>query len=370
MFRVKLLFFLLPFISYAQVTAIPGGGGGSGTVTAGSGINVVGSTVSVDTTTILTRERGQTGADHVCSDSGVDDTYTCTPEFTPTAYTTGMEIRLIVTTANTGAATVDFGGLGVKNILTSSGATPANGDIATGRVNLLHYDGTAFRIVGGGTSITVAQPYMIVAGTYYMPHLAMFAATLPPTTGWSSDGSPVLVTSGLNGQISLTTSAPAIGLEAVRRSFGTTRTLVAAFSFNNRQLTTGTSRCTVGIKSASSSPAGRYAGFTLTSTSSKGLVLGWTKWTNARVHDYDADTYYALPQGTWALVRITVGTNIKYEFSTDGGTSWTTYVENTYASGGEFGFASGVTNSDEWIIGASSNASYNTTCIVASWSTT
>ncbi|NLS00171.1 hypothetical protein HGP17_25380 [Rhizobium sp. P38BS-XIX] len=67
-------------------------------------------------------------------------TGTLTPA--PSAYTAGMRVNLKVATANTGAATLNLNGLGIKNIVASDGSALAAGDLI-GIVSLV-YDGASF----------------------------------------------------------------------------------------------------------------------------------------------------------------------------------------------------------------------------------
>ena len=66
--------------------------------------------------------------------------------FTPiTAYVAGLECLFIASGANTGATTVDVSSLGVKSI-TKNGATALSaGDIASGAMVRIVYDGTRFQ---------------------------------------------------------------------------------------------------------------------------------------------------------------------------------------------------------------------------------
>jgi hypothetical protein len=66
----------------------------------------------------------------------------------PTAYAAGMRVDLLPSATNTGGAmTLNLNGLGGKQILDITGATPAVGMIVASRPAELIYDGTAFRII-------------------------------------------------------------------------------------------------------------------------------------------------------------------------------------------------------------------------------
>ena len=70
-----------------------------------------------------------------------DDTYVVALTPVLTAYTTGQELKAKLTTANTGACTIDFWPW-VKNIKTTNGIDPPTGSIIENSVNTFVYDGT------------------------------------------------------------------------------------------------------------------------------------------------------------------------------------------------------------------------------------
>ena len=68
------------------------------------------------------------------------DAYLLVPKVntnTPTAYLDGIQLGFVTTNPNTGPATADFAGLGVRNIKFADGTDPAAGDIF-GRVNIVY----------------------------------------------------------------------------------------------------------------------------------------------------------------------------------------------------------------------------------------
>lgn len=110
-----------------------------------------------------------------CEDSGGDDDYVCTLSPVIGSLSSGLTVSLKVATANTGAATVNVSGLGIKSIKKAVGGVttdPANNDIRAGQVVLLAYDGTNFQIqstlgnAGAGTGdALVANPLSQFAST-------------------------------------------------------------------------------------------------------------------------------------------------------------------------------------------------------------
>jgi hypothetical protein len=90
----------------------------------------------------------------------------------PAAYTTGMVVKFAALHANTGASTVNVNGLGVVSIYRASGVAVASGDIVSGQILELTYDGTHFQMtnyLGSGantnTSTVVDIPYIADSGT-------------------------------------------------------------------------------------------------------------------------------------------------------------------------------------------------------------
>ena len=75
-------------------------------------------------------------------DAGSNDTYVATLSPVPTAYVTGRLYVLKAATANTGAASVNFNGLGAKTIVKATSTTLSNNDIIADMLCLLVYDGT------------------------------------------------------------------------------------------------------------------------------------------------------------------------------------------------------------------------------------
>jgi hypothetical protein len=136
---IKLLTLLFTgVLGVAQITTLPSGGvAGAGDisgVTAGDGISGGGASGGVTVTNAAPL--------YACTDTGGDDTYACTPSGFPGSYTTGISLRIRMTTANTGAATIDAGP-GAKAIKLPDGTTnPSNGDVVALKPMLVTYDST------------------------------------------------------------------------------------------------------------------------------------------------------------------------------------------------------------------------------------
>jgi hypothetical protein len=127
----------------------------------------------------------------------------------PTAYVIGMGVRFKATNANSGAggSTINVNGLGLVAIKRAGGATLAAGDILSGQVVSLIYDGVNFQMenylgISGSQTVTnntVGLPYVVdtgaanaLIGTYspavgaYVAGLALTIKLANPITGGST----------------------------------------------------------------------------------------------------------------------------------------------------------------------------------------
>ena len=100
-------------------------------------------------------------------DSGAADAYIIDPianGFGPEAYNDGMRFRFIPGNDNTGASTVDVGGLGAKDIKTPEGNDPIIGDILAGISITIEYDlaGDKFVIYSVATGGATDKPYALI----------------------------------------------------------------------------------------------------------------------------------------------------------------------------------------------------------------
>lgn len=91
---------------------------------------------------------GKTVNTLMITSTGSSNAYVLTPATPLGAYYVGHTIEWIANFGNTGATTVNISGLGAKNILKNGGATAlASGDIASGSINRIIYDGTQYQII-------------------------------------------------------------------------------------------------------------------------------------------------------------------------------------------------------------------------------
>lgn len=76
------------------------------------------------------------------------DTITATTSPSLTAYAVGQSFKFLAAGANTGAATINISSLGAKSIV-KNGSTPLTaGDLVSGSITQIIYDGTNFQLVG------------------------------------------------------------------------------------------------------------------------------------------------------------------------------------------------------------------------------
>ena len=99
---------------------------------------------------------------------GTADALTATLVPAPSAYVAGMVFAVRINSNNTGPATINFNGLGVKPVVRGDGSPLQKDDLVAGQVASLMYDGTAFQVDGLKTSQTPPRNMTAytVAGTY------------------------------------------------------------------------------------------------------------------------------------------------------------------------------------------------------------
>lgn len=92
----------------------------------------------------------QAGATTIATVTGTD---TLTGSLTPAiaAYATGNLFSFVAANTNTGAATINLNSLGAKSITKFGSTALAAGDIVSGQVHLIEYDGTRFQLINPST---------------------------------------------------------------------------------------------------------------------------------------------------------------------------------------------------------------------------
>lgn len=108
------------------------------------------------------------------ADTGAANALVVAPTPALGGYFEGLMLAIKVAAANTGAATIDVSGLGLRNIVRRDGSAAVAGDLFAGEMAILVYDGAAFRLVQSGRP----RP-----GT-----LAMWPANTPPPGALARNG--------------------------------------------------------------------------------------------------------------------------------------------------------------------------------------
>jgi hypothetical protein len=93
----------------------------------------------------------QAGATTIATVSGTD-TLTGTLAPAITAYATGNLFSFVAANTNTGAVTINLNSLGAKSITKSGTTALAAGDLLSGQVHLIEYDGTRFQLINPSAS--------------------------------------------------------------------------------------------------------------------------------------------------------------------------------------------------------------------------
>jgi len=108
----------------------------------------------------------------------VAGTDTITGTMTPalTAYTAGQMFYFVAGGANTGAVTLNIDGLGSRNMTRHGSVALVAGDILSGEVSVVVYDGTRFQLLNPAsyTNLNVSGVLSLAAGTALLPSLSAF----------------------------------------------------------------------------------------------------------------------------------------------------------------------------------------------------
>jgi len=135
----------------------------------------------------------QIGATTIATVTGTDTLAgTLTPALT--AYATGNKFSFIAVGTNTGAVTINLNSLGAKNITKQGSTALAAGDIVSGRIYLIEYDGTRFQLINPSAASSVVST------------ISFGSTGLTPSTATSGAVSVAGTLAVLNGGTGVTTS--------------------------------------------------------------------------------------------------------------------------------------------------------------------
>ena len=123
------------------------------------------------------------------------DTITGTVSPTLTAYTTGQQFSFVAAGTNTTAVTLNIDGVGAKAVTRAGTTALAAGDILTGQVALVEYDGTQFQLLDPNafTNLRVSGTLGVTGATTLSAALTYGGVTL--TNAVTGTGKMVLDTS-------------------------------------------------------------------------------------------------------------------------------------------------------------------------------
>jgi hypothetical protein len=128
----------------------------------------------------------QNGATTIATVSGTD---TLTGSLAPaiTAYATGNLFSFVAVATNTGATTINLNSLGAKSITKSGTTALAAGDIVSGQVYLIEYDGTRFQLINP-SSVSSSVSSISFGSTGLTPAIATSGAVTVAGTLATANG--------------------------------------------------------------------------------------------------------------------------------------------------------------------------------------
>ena len=107
------------------------------------------------------------------------DTITGTVSPTLTAYATGQVFSFVVAATNTGAVTLNVDSIGVKSVTRTGAVALVAGDLVTGQIAVVEYDGTRFQLINGNsfTNLKVSGTLGVTGATTLSSTLAVTGIT-------------------------------------------------------------------------------------------------------------------------------------------------------------------------------------------------
>lgn len=117
------------------------------------------------------------------------DTITGTVSPTLTAYATGQVFSFVVAATNTGAVTLNINSLGAQAVTRTGSVALVAGDMVTGQVAIVEYDGTRFQLINGNSFTNLkASGTLGVTGITTVAAGSAAAPSIVSTTGTSDTG--------------------------------------------------------------------------------------------------------------------------------------------------------------------------------------
>ncbi len=221
------------------------------------------------------------------------DTMTALASLGMSAYATGQRFSFIAPTTNTGACTLNINSIGIKSITKNGSTALVAGDITSGYIIYVIYDGTQFQIVGLSNRAALGANTDITS----LSSPAIGAATA--TTQVRTDNSTKVATTAM---------VQSVGLNAATlTNYATSTTITNADLGKHIYLNAATAQ-TITLPSAATCPIGSILSFT--------NIINAGAWTIARA---GASLIYAL--GQTGVTSIILNPSDSVQLITDG-TNW------------------------------------------------
>jgi len=141
------------------------------------------------------------------------DTITGTVTPTLTAYATGQQFSFVVAATNTAAVTLNVDGVGAKAVTRTGSVALVAGDMVTGQVVIVEYDGTRFQLINGNsfTNLKASGTLGVTGATTLSSTLGVTGLTTLGVTGagfpGSTSGTTTLLATAVAGTTTLTLPA-------------------------------------------------------------------------------------------------------------------------------------------------------------------
>lgn len=123
--------------------------------------------------------------------AGTADVITATATPSITAYAAGQTFRFVSSGANTGAVTLNIDTLGAKSVTKNGTTALAAGDIPSGAVCTVAYDGTQFQLLNVDMSIAIAAAAATAAAAAPAGTVIQTISSTAPTGWLKANGSTI-----------------------------------------------------------------------------------------------------------------------------------------------------------------------------------
>lgn len=167
-------------------------------------------------------QRSRLVSDYV-ADTGAADAYAIAPSPAITAYAAGQTFTFKATNANTTASTLNVNGLGVKTIKKASGNDLVSGDIISGQLVVVEYDGTNFQLLSDVAPDTASKIAVQNSSYVYAASSAgtdTYAITVTPTPSAYVTGQVFYMKADVSNTGAATLNVNGLGATPILRSDG------------------------------------------------------------------------------------------------------------------------------------------------------